>query len=91
MSGDFQQNMYQMFTRDKDSRVDKTQGTGLGLAIVKEMVDLMGGTIECDSALGRGTEFTVTLELERVNRQEREILDRMEREEEDGNASDPCK
>ena len=81
MSEAFQRDMYEMFTRDKDSRVDKTQGTGLGLAIVKQMVDLMGGTITCDSALGKGTKFTVVLELERVNRQEREILSKMENDE----------
>lgn len=56
MSGDFQQNMYQMFTRDKDSRVDKTQGTGLVLAIVKEMVDLMGGTGACKMKINRNYE-----------------------------------
>ena len=37
--------------------------TGLVLPIVKQLVDLMKGTITCDSALGKGTTFTVTLDL----------------------------
>lgn len=55
--------MYQPFTRATDSRVNSIQGTGLGLTITKQMVDLMGGTIECESEVGKGTTFTVTLDL----------------------------
>lgn len=69
MSEDFQTNMYDMFVREKDGRIDKTQGTGLGLAIVKQMVELMHGTITCESAVGEGTVFTVILELEKAQEQ----------------------
>ena len=55
MSEEFQNTMYNSFTRVSDSRIDKIQGTGLGLAIVKRMVTLMNGTIDCLSAEGRGT------------------------------------
>ena len=63
MSAEFQKNMYNSFSRGTDSRVNKIQGSGLGLAIVKQMVTLMEGTIECQSAVGKGTTFTVTLTL----------------------------
>lgn len=64
MEEEFQRDMYHMFVRERDSRIEKIQGSGLGLAIVKQMVDLMGGTIECDSKVGQGTTFTITLDLE---------------------------
>lgn len=70
MSEEFQAEMYNMFARETDSRINNTQGTGLGLAIVKQMVDLMKGTITCDSALGEGTTFTVTLDLEKSSAEE---------------------
>ena len=63
MSEEFMERMYESFSRQTDSRVNKVQGTGLGLAITKQMVDLMGGAIECQSKLGEGTTFTVTLDV----------------------------
>ena len=63
MSPEFQRYMYESFARVADSRIDKIQGSGLGLAIVRRMVDLMGGTIDCASAEGEGTTFTVRIPL----------------------------
>ena len=63
MSPEFMANLYQPFSRQTDSRVNKIQGTGLGLAITKQMVDLMEGSIDCQSEQGKGTTFTVTLDL----------------------------
>ena len=63
MSQAFQQTMYDSFARASDSRIDKIQGTGLGLAIVKRMIEMMGGTIDCSSAPGKGTTFTVRITL----------------------------
>ena len=63
MSPEFLANLYQPFSRQTDSRVNSIQGTGLGLAITKQMVDLMKGTIECQSEQGKGTTFTVILDL----------------------------
>lgn len=63
MSADFQRNMYDSFSRATNSQINKIQGSGLGLAIVKKMVDLMNGSIECESEQGRGTRFTVKLEV----------------------------
>ena len=69
MTKEFMETMYQPFSRQTDSRVNKVQGTGLGLAITKQMVDLMGGTIDCESEEGKGTAFTVTLDIPAAEKQ----------------------
>ena len=69
MSPEFMETMYQPFSRQTDSRVNSIQGTGLGLAITKQMVELMGGTIECQSEQGKGTTFTVVLDIPEADRQ----------------------
>ena len=63
MTPEFMVKMYQPFSRQTDSRINTIQGTGLGLAITKQMIDLMHGTIDCQSEVGKGTTFTVTLEI----------------------------
>ncbi len=63
ISKEFMENIYTPFARATDSRINTIQGTGLGLAITKRMVDLMEGQIECQSEIGKGTTFTVTLDL----------------------------
>ena len=63
MSEEYLTRLYQPFSRATDSRVNNIQGTGLGLAITKQMVDLMGGSIECQSELGKGTTFTVSIDI----------------------------
>ncbi|WP_342113178.1 ATP-binding protein [Pseudoduganella sp. OTU4001] len=45
------------------SSTRRTEGPGLGLAICKELVDLMGGHIEADTRLGKGTTVRFTLPL----------------------------
>ena len=69
MSPEYMATMYQPFSRQTDSRVNSIEGTGLGLAITKRMVDLMGGTIDCQSEQGKGTTFTVTLDIPKAERQ----------------------
>ncbi len=79
MSPEFMANMYQPFSRQTDSRVNSIQGTGLGLAITKQMVDLMKGSIECQSEQGKGTTFTVVLDLPVADRQRDDmVLDPMD-------------
>ena len=63
MTPEFMERMYQPFSRQTDSRVNTIQGTGLGLAITKQMIDLMHGSIDCQSEVGKGTTFTVSLNL----------------------------
>ena len=74
MSPEFMATMYQPFSRQIDSRVNSIQGTGLGLAITKQMVDLLGGTIDCQSEQGKGTTFTVVLDIPVADRQRDDIM-----------------
>ncbi|MBR1897643.1 MAG: response regulator [Oscillospiraceae bacterium] len=74
MTPEFMERMYQPFSRQTDSRVNSIQGTGLGLAITKQMIDLMHGTIECVSEPGKGTAFTVTLEIPLADKPEEEMV-----------------
>ena len=67
MTSEFQETIFESFTRENSSVVHRTEGTGLGMAITKYIIDAMGGTIELNSALGEGTEFHVTLDLERAS------------------------
>ena len=73
MTPEFLAKMYQPFSRQTDSRVNSIQGTGLGLAITKQMVELMDGTIECQSETGKGTTFTITLDLPIAEKQLEEM------------------
>ena len=74
MSPEFMATMYQPFSRQVDSRVNSIQGTGLGLAITKQMVDLLGGTIDCQSEQGKGTTFTVVLDIPVADRQRDDMM-----------------
>ena len=65
MSKEFMEKMYEPFIRETDSRINSIQGTGLGLSITKKMVDLMEGTIECESEENKGTKFTITLNIKK--------------------------
>lgn len=58
MTPEFQKIMFHAFTRSEHT--SEMQGTGLGMAITKAIVELMGGTIAVDSALGKGSKFKVT-------------------------------
>ena len=73
MSPEFMANLYQPFSRQTDSRVNKIQGTGLGLAITKQMVDLMEGSIDCQSEQGKGTTFTVVLDIPLADEQRADV------------------
>ena len=73
MSKEYMETMYQPFSRQIDSRVNSIQGTGLGLAITRQMVELMGGTIDCESEPGKGTTFTVALDIPIADRQREDM------------------
>ena len=61
MSQDYLTRIFEAFTREKNTTRSKIAGTGLGMSIVKRYVDLLGGTIQVESELGKGSTFTVTL------------------------------
>jgi len=61
MSRDYLTKIFEAFTREKNTTKSKIAGTGLGMSIVKNYVDLLGGTIDVESELGKGSTFTVTL------------------------------
>ncbi len=63
MDEEFQEKIFDAFTREESTLTNKIQGTGLGMAIARNLVELMGGTISVASAKGQGTCFEIVLDL----------------------------
>ena len=61
MSQDYLTKIFDAFTREQNTTKSKIAGTGLGMSIVKKYVEMLGGTIDVESELGKGSTFTVTL------------------------------
>ena len=74
MSPEFMAKIFDSYSRADSKRVHKTEGAGLGMAITKYIIDVMGGMIEVESELGRGSQFHVTLDLERATVKEVDML-----------------
>lgn len=74
MTKEFQEKIFDSFTRADSRRVHKTEGSGLGMAITKYIVDAMGGTIQVESELGKGTRFHVILDLEKAQASDAEMI-----------------
>lgn len=74
MTPEFQEKIFESFTREDSTRVRRTEGTGLGMTITKYIVDAMGGSITVESALGQGSEFRVTLDLEKADVPEADMI-----------------
>ena len=73
MSEQFKEHIFESFSREDSSRVQKTEGAGLGMAITKYIIDAMNGSIEVESELGAGTEFHMTLDLKKALVQEADM------------------
>ena len=80
MSEEFAQKIYNAFERERTMDANNVQGTGLGMAITKSIVELMGGKIELNTALGKGSEFKVIVTFDLLdhalydNKAEKEAL-----------------
>ena len=74
MSPEFLQKVFEPFERETSSTVKSVKGTGLGMPIVKSFVDMMGGTIDIQSELGKGTTITVRVTMDIIPTPEAEKL-----------------
>ena len=73
MTPEFLEHIFDAFSREDDRRVQKTEGSGLGMAITKYIIDAMQGSIDVASEPDRGTEFHVTLDLEKALTEEKDM------------------
>ncbi len=73
MTEEFQRKIFDTFTREEKAQIDKIEGTGLGMAITKAIVEAMKGSIEVQSEPGKGTEFHITLDLEKADTKEEDM------------------
>lgn len=67
ISKDYIPVIFDSFSREKNTTMGKVAGTGLGMSIVKKLVDMMDGSIEVESEVGKGSRFTLILKLRTVD------------------------
>lgn len=84
MSKEFQESIFDSFSREEDSRTSKIRGTGLGMAITKNLVDLLGGSIRVQSVKGVGTTFTVDISFQLSETGEKVLYEETEQLETNG-------
>ena len=72
ISEDYLPHIFDSFTREQNTTINRIQGTGLGLAITARVVEQMGGRIEVESKLNEGSTFTVTLDLKPTSLEEKD-------------------
>ena len=73
MKPEFIEHIFEPFSRAESSVTNKVQGTGLGMAITRSIVDMVGGTIEVQSEVDKGSRFDVTLTMPIDHSMEREV------------------
>ncbi|MDD4722038.1 MAG: ATP-binding protein [Acidaminococcaceae bacterium] len=83
MSKEFQKHMFEPFAQEYCEKMSTIQGTGLGMPIAKSLVELMGGTIEVTSELGKGTKVNIRFELELAPDKVPELKDQKEQDTKD--------
>lgn len=75
MSKEFQEKLFEPFSREINSMTNSIQGTGLGLSIVKNIVEMMGGQIQVESSPGCGSTFTLTFAFELSSDYKKQAVD----------------
>ncbi|ORT99853.1 Phytochrome, two-component sensor histidine kinase [Anaerovibrio sp. JC8] len=80
MPKDFLETIFDAFTREKNTTQSGVIGTGLGMHIVKKLVDLLGGTINIESELGKGTTITLLMPTKLASEHLRKITERENKE-----------
>ncbi|MBK5201100.1 MAG: response regulator [Spirochaetaceae bacterium] len=73
MSHEFQKHMFEQFSTELNQNSSTEGGTGLGLSIAKNLTELLGGTIECQSKLNKGTTFIIKLPLKELSKSENRL------------------
>ena len=63
MSQEYLEQIFEPFSRERNSTISGIQGTGLGMAITKNLIEMMNGSIDIKSEEGKGTETTVLIPL----------------------------
>ena len=74
MSEEFQDKMFENFTREENEFSSSKEGSGLGLYIVKNIIEIAGGDIKCKSKLGEGTAFTVKIPLSEIRKEDLDLF-----------------
>lgn len=74
MDAAFLEHVFDSYSREDSKRIRKIEGAGLGMSIAKYIIDAMGGSITVKSELGKGTEFSVILDLEKADETEENMI-----------------
>ncbi|MDE7311794.1 MAG: response regulator [Eubacterium sp.] len=74
MAPEFLDKIWDTFSREETDQVRHILGTGLGMSITKSLVDLMGGKIDVQSEIGKGSTFHITLDLMMAESVDREQM-----------------
>ena len=73
MDSEFIQHICEDYSRAEDSRTSASEGAGLGMSVVKGFTELMNGTLNIKSELGKGSSFTVEIPFAEPSIKEREL------------------
>ncbi|MDR0948835.1 MAG: response regulator [Lachnospiraceae bacterium] len=74
MTQEFVEHIFEPFARAKDTRINKVAGTGLGLTIAHNIISMMGGEMKVESEVQKGSRFTILVDLEKKQAQDRNEL-----------------